>query len=356
MKNKFYVSALASALAWSCVPVSAQQQQRQQPQRNVAARPVVAVSAQTVAQVANVPAAVASLPASDAVLTVDVRRLLNEALPRVLASNPAKLAQLNADIDNFKAKTGLDARSFDRVALGVNFTEPKAGVTKLEPVAVAHGTFNAAALIAAARIATNGKFQEQKYAGKSVYVLNVTQPIKLFGVFNLNNSELAVAALDGNTLAIGKTERVRAAVDAAAGRNRVNPEIAALAVRDPEAVVGVGGNLPASLTQNLDFLNGEVSRSIASIKQFYMSVGTTATGVNTLTALRTGDANAARTLSDTILGLKQLAPFAISQLPPERARLVQGLVEGTQIGVQGNEVQIKVNVAQSSLPALLQMF
>ncbi len=92
------------------------------------------------------------LPASDAVMLIDVRRLLNETMPQILAGDKEKLAQANSEIDKFKTRTGIDPRSFDRVVLGVRYTYPTANTTKLETVAVAHGKFDAKALAAACRL------------------------------------------------------------------------------------------------------------------------------------------------------------------------------------------------------------
>ena len=79
--------------------------------------------------------ALSYLPASDAIALIDVRRLLNQTLPRILAQDPAKLAQANAEVEKFKARTGIDPRSFDRVVLGTRYVYPSPNVTKLETVA-----------------------------------------------------------------------------------------------------------------------------------------------------------------------------------------------------------------------------
>jgi hypothetical protein len=55
----------------------------------------------------------ASLPESDAVALVKVNRLLSDMMPKILANNTTKIAELNASIENFKTRTGLDPRSFD---------------------------------------------------------------------------------------------------------------------------------------------------------------------------------------------------------------------------------------------------
>src|SRR3712207_6102273 len=61
----------------------------------------------------------ALLPASDAVAVGDMKRLFADALPQLLSSNPQMLAEMNRVFDEFKTKTGLDARQFERVAIGV---------------------------------------------------------------------------------------------------------------------------------------------------------------------------------------------------------------------------------------------
>src|SRR5262245_31415655 len=96
-----------------------------------------------------------SLPESDAVAQVKVKRLVSEALPRMLANNPAKLAEANAEIERFKNRTGLDPRMFDQLALGVKFSFPSEGITKLRTVALANGEFSSAAMVAAGRVASN---------------------------------------------------------------------------------------------------------------------------------------------------------------------------------------------------------
>ena len=77
------------------------------------------------------------LPASDAIAIIDVKRLLNETMPSILGSDPAKLAQADAEVEKFKARTGIDPRSFDRVVLGARFTYPAANTTRLENGSVA---------------------------------------------------------------------------------------------------------------------------------------------------------------------------------------------------------------------------
>jgi hypothetical protein len=346
MRKYFAVLSALAALALA-LPASAQTR-RAQP-----------APARRNAPTAAAAGIIAQLPASDAVMTIDVKRLLNEGLPRAYASNQAELARVNGEIDKFKERTGLDARQFAQLALGTRYVPTPSGATTMEAVAVARGTFNSGALVAAGRIAANGKYQETKYGGKSVYVFNIDERVKLLGLFKVNLTELAVCALDANTLAIGKTSRVREAIDAAAGRGRVSAEIAGLAARSPEAIIGLGGTLPASATRNLGFLSAEFSRSVASIRQFYGSVGATSEGFQMQTVFRTETAGAAKTLGDTVEGLKQFAPFAIGQLAKgdaEKSRLLRSVVGATRVSAQGNELQISLALAETDLAGLIQAF
>jgi hypothetical protein len=310
------------------------------------------------AQAANASAGLlAALPASDAVVSIDVRRLLTEAMPRAYAGNAAELARVNSEIDKFKARTGLDARQFERIAFGATYGHKPSGAVSVDAVAIAQGSFNPGALVGAARLASAGKYQETKHAGKTVYVFNVNDQVRLLGLFNVNVTDLAVAQLGADSIAVGKLSRVQQALDAAStGRGRLSAEITALATRTPNAVVGFGGNVPQESLQNIELLNPEFSRSVASIRQFYGAVGTTDRGFLMQTVLRTLDSGSAKTLSDTVAGLKMFAPLAIARYPGGKGRALQGVVDSTRVSAQGNEVSVRLDLSESDLAGLIAAF
>src|SRR5215510_16581542 len=130
----------------------------------------------------------AALPESDAVAQVKVQQLLNEAMPRILANNPAKLSEVNASIERFKERTGLDPRMFQQMAIGVRYTYPSEGVTKVETVALANGSFSAKAMVTAGTIAANGKYREEKYQDKTLYIFTLDENLK-FGPLNFRIGE-----------------------------------------------------------------------------------------------------------------------------------------------------------------------
>ena len=87
------------------------------------------------------------LPASDGVVTLDVKRFFGDALPKLLSNNQPMLAKVTGEIDKFQAKSGIDIRQFDSIAAGVtarNISEKKYDI---DPVVIARGQMSSASLI-----------------------------------------------------------------------------------------------------------------------------------------------------------------------------------------------------------------
>jgi hypothetical protein len=298
------------------------------------------------------PTLLNALPESDAVAQIKVKQLLSEAMPQILANNPAKLAEANASIDNFKDRTGLDPRMFQQVALGIRYTYPSEGVTKLQTVALANGTFSAAAMVAAGRVASNGKYREEKYQDKILYIFTLEENVKLLGVFDFRIGELAAAPLDTNTLALGDPAAVRSAIDASRLRKRVNAELIALASRDPNAMIGFGSNITEQLVANLDIGNAPIAADLRTLRQAYGSVGTTASDLQLFIAARAVNAEAARNLGDTLEGLKQFGAFFVGRLSGAKGVLAKSALSNLKIVADANELQIRTNVAQAEVGPL----
>lgn len=293
------------------------------------------------------------LPASDGVAVVDVKRMLTETMPSILGSDPSKLAQANAEIDKFKTRTGVDPRTFDRVAMGVRYTYPTATTTKLDTVAIAHGTFDAKSVSAAARAAATGKSsREEKYRGLTITVITVNDQIKLLGLWNMEIHELAICPLDANSLALGSPATVKAAIDAGKA-GRAPAELVALATKDSTAVMGFGANVTPELLSKLDVGNDTIAKDVSAIKQVYGSLGSTQTDVTVMMVARTQSADAARNLSDTLEGLKQLGTLFVSRLAQPRRALAESALNNLKVTARGTELEVRTQVAAANLAALI---
>jgi hypothetical protein len=292
------------------------------------------------------------LPASDAVLTLDLRALFAEVIPRALASDKARLAQVGADVDEFKVRTGIDAREFDALAVGARIVPLPSGATKIDRVtAVARGHFRPEALVASARAAAKGGLAEQTYGGKKVYVATINDRLKLFGLARMHVRELAFAVLDQNTLALGEPEDVRAAIDAQAGRGRSDMSLLNFP-RGAGDFMAFAGKVPAGALANADTGLPNVDRAIASIRGFYGTVGSTAAGVQLMTTLRAGSASDAKQLYDTVDALRQIAPGFIA-MAGAKWGFARGLVDGMKVTTKGDEVQLRLEVPQADIATVL---
>jgi len=293
------------------------------------------------------------LPASDAVLTLDVRALFAEVIPRSFASDQARLAQVNADVDEFKARTGIDAREFDTLAVGARLVALPSGATKIDRVtAVARGRFKPEALVAAARAAAKGGLAEQTHGGKKVYVAAVNDQLKLFGLARMRVRELAFAVLDQNTLALGEPEDVRAAIDAQAGRGRADMSLLNFP-RGAGDFLAFAGNVPAGALAGVKTdISPSVDRAIASVRGFYGTAGSTAAGMQLMTTLRAGTGADAKQLYDVVNALRQLAPGFIS-MAGAKWGFARGLVDGMKLTTKGNEVQLRLEVPQADIATVL---
>lgn len=263
--------------------------------------------------------ALMALPASDAVMFVDVQRLLSEVTPRILANHPALLARMNSQIDQLKESTGVDVRLFDQIAIGmrlVNTAGQKAEQATATPgkdsgpnkanavitgpmadvVAILRGRFDSSAVVAAglskAKARGEAQPQEQMHNGKTIYIDG--------------KRAAAIAVLDANMIAFGTAEGVRAAIDASAGGGRVDSELAALAKQNPNALLGFSGNVPASLIQKFGVGGDEWGEAFAYIRQVYGSMSAPEKNAEMILRLRTESADQAQAITEKLATIKQL--------------------------------------------------
>jgi hypothetical protein len=293
------------------------------------------------------------LPASDGVMVIDVRRLLNETLPKVFADDNAKLAQINSEIDQFKTETGVDPRSLNRVVLGTRYVYPSPTVTKFETVAIARGTFDPKAIADAGKAKAQGRYREEKYRGVTIMIFSINDKIRLLGLWNMKVSDLAVSALDAKTLAIGSPATVRAAISAGRAGVRANATLAALATRDPNAVIGFGSNITPKLTANLNVGTDAMAADINSIRQVYGSIAPTQTDLSLTLVARTDTPTSAKNLSDTVTGLKQLGAILIMRMTGPRRALAESALANLKITTQANEMQIRTQFAAAGLASIV---
>ncbi|HEX8287603.1 MAG TPA: hypothetical protein VF556_06405 [Pyrinomonadaceae bacterium] len=307
---------------------------------------------------------VSLLPASDIVAAFDTKRLMNDALPQVLSGNQTLLAKILAHFDEVKNKTGIDLRQFEQAAIGATAKQIAPKEFDFDPVILARGQINAAALIAAAKVAANGKVREEKMRGKTIYIFaakeiaeankprnaaekNADMLDKFIGKLS---RELAVAAFDANTLAIGTPLRVRQTLEA---KTRVGTDISNLLTRKPDSILNFAAKLPAGMSAFLPLDNDELGKNIDSIQ--YVSGAMNVAGDNTVLQLlaKTQNAAQAQSLLETLQGLQFVGKALLGGLKGADKQVYGRMIENANFSRSTNEVTLDLQVPQNDINVLI---
>ena len=306
----------------------------------------------------------ALLPASDGVITLDVQRLLNESVPQVLSGKPEMLADINQKIDEIRDKTGLDARQFEQIVIGVATKQITAREVDLEPVFLARGKYNANALIAVAKLASKGKYREEKSGSRTIYVFDGKEIVAQNKPTTKNSwfdkamdrlitgltKEIAVTSLDDNTLAFGSLARVRETFET---KSRISSEVLNLANRKPNAVVGFGAKLPNGLSNFFILDNDELGKTLDSIRQMSGAVEISEGNSAVSMAAKTLNVEQAQNLQETLQGLQMLGKAFLGGGKNEDKKVYARMIENAKITRNSVEVALDLQVPQTDINILL---
>ncbi len=311
---------------------------------------------------------VALLPASDGIMTLDTQRLFSDALPQILSGNQPLLTKIVGQMDEIKAKTGIDIRQFQQIAVGASAKQISAKEIDFDPVMLARGTFNAGALLAIAKVASKGKYREEKVGDKTVYVFKIDEvaakkqsPSKpaakgswidgaIDRMFAGFNREIAVTAYDGNTLALGSTARIRETLQS---KTRVNSQLLDLVYRKQNAVMSFGANLPNGLSGLVNLDNDELGKNLDAIRQIYGAFDVNGANSSLSLTAKTSQPEQAQNLQDTLDGLQMVGKTLLGSSKGEDKKVYGRMVENAKISRSGNEIMINLQVPQNDIDVLI---
>jgi len=301
------------------------------------------------------------LPASDGIVTLDAKRLTADGLPRIFEANATLLGKINAAVDEIQTKTGIDLRKFDEVALGLKFTSKGQKNFDLDGVALASGDINAAALIAVAKLASNGAYREEKVAGRTVYVFTVKDVANKSGAIanapgvvnkavNEMTTSIAVAAYDANLLVIGSEERVRQTL---VGSTHPGADLTGLLNRNPSAIMNFAVKTPAGLDGMLPLGNDELGKNLRSIQYLSGSMDVTSAGASLSVAARTAQADQAQGLKATLDGLQMMGTALLGGSNKPANQVYSRMLKSAKFGQTGNDVTLDLLVPQADIDTLI---
>ena len=306
----------------------------------------------------------ALLPTSDMVITLDAQRLFNQALPQVLSANQEMLGEINAHINALKSKTGLDARQFQQVAVGLTTKQISAKDVEFEPFVLARGSFNSGALLAVAKMASNGKYREEKIGSRTVYIFTPKEIAeanrpntknsflsKIFDKVTKNlTREVAVTTYDDKTLAFGTPARVREAFET---KTRIATDILGLVNRNPNAVVSFGGRMPTGMSAFLPFENDELGKNLDSIRQVSGALNIGDGSAALFVTAKTLKDEQAQGLKETMEGLQVLGKAFLGGSKSADKQVYARMVENAKISRSGSEVSFDLQVPQTDIDVII---
>ncbi len=305
----------------------------------------------------------ALLPASEGVITIDMKRLLSESVPQILAGKPDTLAKINAKIDEISQKTGLDLRQFEQIAVGVSIKQISAKEFDLEPVVLARGKYSAGALIALAKLGANGKYREEKVGSRTVYVFS-PQEIVEQNKPQTNNSwldraiertvnglkEIAVTSYDTNTLAFGSPARVRETLEA---KTKVGADVLSAVNRKPNQLISFSAKLPKNLSEFIALDNDEFGNTLDTIRQVSGSLDVSNGNTIVSMSAKTSKAEEAQSLQEMLEGLQMLGKTLLGSSKAADKQVYARMIDGAKITRSGAEVLFDLQVPQNDINILL---
>ena len=306
---------------------------------------------------------VAMLPASDVIVLGDGKRFFGE-VPKVLAANQKALTELLAHLDQLQAKTGIDLRKFETFAAGASVTKLEGPGHKIAPVVIARGSVESAQVIEAAKKVAEGKAKAESVNGRTVYVVSSKDVIELakkHAPVSANNKkaedkaahmteDLAIAAVDANTVVFGYASRVRETLEA---RSTVSNDLMALLGKKPAGIANFAARVPGGMSALLPLDNDDLGTVINSIKAVYGSADVAnGQAAISLTAV-TERADQAEELKGTLEGLKSLGQSFLGASKAADKKLYAKLIAGVRLSNVGNELNLDLAIPQADIDALV---
>lgn len=306
---------------------------------------------------------VSLLPASDGVAIIDSKRFFSDALPQVLSANQPVLNQITTKLSEIESRTGISLRKFDNVAVGVEMTEVRPKEVDFDTVAIASGDVNAGALLAIAKLASNGAYREEKVNGRVVFVFTAkdvmqktsqTSNSKITDVLSKAldglTKEVAVSALDNNTLVFGSFKRVSETVGA---KSHVSADLDAMLARRASSVMGFALKTPNGTSKFLPLDNDELGKNIDSIRFLSGSIDVATAGTSLNVTAQTIKPEQAEGLKNTLAGLQGMFGGILSVSKRPDQQLYGRLLKAAKFNARANEVTIDLLVPQADIDTLI---
>lgn len=297
----------------------------------------------------DVTAALANLPEADTMIYLNPHRILTEAAPRLMPEKD--LENMRKGLSDLKKQAGIDPTTIDYVVLQMRFRKPSDDLRFALPefMLVASGDFDGAALLQIAREAAKGKLREESYGSKTLNLFTIDELAKQAEKTPMlkSLSEVAIVLLNGDTIAVGTTSYVKAAIDAAAGKGRISPELLNSVLRDPTALVSTAGSPWTAFAKTFALLgtenNPRTPRCDMKLGDYYASITMDATSFKLRGAMNADNPDTAKIIKSLLsMGLEAAA----ANIKDSQA---QSALRGLTITPTDTEVVLRADISQQAV-------
>lgn len=285
-----------------------------------------------------------AVPDSDFVASFNVRRIVNEAWPRVLGDDAAARKDLDDGIAGIRALTGVDARRVTRAVVGAKVVGTGLDVDLQEFVVVAEGEFNYNDIKDAVKGA-NREMREEKYDADTLLVFREYDDPKA-----KKNELVAVVVLGPNVIAAGYLNAVKRAVDAfREGKGRANPDLVTRAQSDPDALASVAARVPAGYLQpkGTDASTNRLTRLLASIKYLEATLHLGENGFPLTLAVRSDTTDAAGDIKCMLDSIRTFADLAITD------KATVKVLDDLKISLDGNAAVVQTEITMDQIRSIV---
>jgi hypothetical protein len=276
-----------------------------------------------------------AVPDSDLVVSLNVRRILNDALPKILADDAAKRKDLEDSLVGIKALTGLDVHRVTRAVVGARLTGTGVDVNLQELAVIAEGEFNYSDIKDAVK-GPNREMREEKYRTDTLLIFRSSDDPKA-----KKNELVAVVMLGPNLMAAGYLNAVKRAVDAFRdGKGRASADLLAPIQSDPDALVSLAARIPATYLQpkGMDASSNRLTRLLASIKALEASLRLGENSFPLTVAVRSDSADSASDIKCMLESIRTVADFAVTD------KAVVKMLDDLKITLDGNAAAVQTEI------------
>jgi len=296
----------------------------------------------------SVVGSLSTLPEADALIYINPHRILNDAAPKIMPAD--HLEKMRAQFAEIKKSVGVDPSKIDYLVIAVRFRKPTADLSFVAPdfMLVASGDFSADSLLTMARLSLQQKARDEKYGAKTITLVTIDDIAKAAERNPLlkSFSDLGLVSLNANTIAIGNTAYLKAAVDASEGKGRITAEALNSLLRDQNVLISAAGSPFGSFAKSFGLLGTETtpreSRCDSKLGDFYSAVTMDATNFSLRGAMNADNPDTAKIINGLLSGLLRQA---VDSVPDKGA---QTLMKGIKMMAQENEVVWQADIPQQA--------